>query len=320
MSQAADHWADVKERGAAWGPALLAIIYRFLGRGLCLVAMTPAVLYFFVTGAKARRASRDYLQRVWVKMGKQGRPGLWHVLRHFFAFSASLVDRFGAWIGHIDRADIDAIDGADFDRMRADPRGALIISGHFGATEVVRALASRYQRRHISIVMHEAQAVKYHAAIQRFAPKSQISIIPAADFNIVSAVEVSAAIERGEWVVMMADRMPVRRDAPSIEANFLGSPTAFPQGPFVLAAALRCPIYTLFCYRGAGGYKAAVGLLSDGVSAPRRRRMEALGAIAQRYADTLERLVQEAPYQWFNFYDYWPSHGDGGTLAGGAKH
>ena len=56
MSEAADHWADEKERGAAWGPALLALIYRFLGRGLCLVAMTPAVLYFYVTGAKARRA------------------------------------------------------------------------------------------------------------------------------------------------------------------------------------------------------------------------------------------------------------------------
>lgn len=316
MSEAADHWADVKERGAAWGPALLALIYRFLGRGLCLVAMTPAVLYFYVTGAKARRASLDYLRRA--QVGE--RVGQWEVLRHFFAFSESLVDRFGAWIGHIDRANVDAIDGADFDRMRADPRGSLILSGHFGATEVVRALASRYQRRRISVVMHDTQAAKYNAAVQRFAPKSQISIIAASDFDVASAVELSAAIERGEWVVMMADRLPIRRDSASIEANFLGSPAPFPQGPFVLAAALRCPIYTLFCYRGARGYKASVELLSEGVAVPRGQRAEALKALVQRFADTLERLVQEAPYQWFNFYDYWPSRGDGGTLAGGAKH
>lgn len=303
--EAVKHWAEETERGAAWGPALLAFVYRLLGRRVCLVFMTPAMLYFFITGARQRRASADYLRRVWAFTGRPGRPNLAHVLRHFFAFGASLVDRFGAWIGQIDRADVEAIDGDAFEAMRADARGALILSAHVGATEVVRAIASRYQHRRISIVIHAEHAARYNAAIRRFAPESQVSLIPAADFSVASAVAVSAAIERGEWVVLMGDRLPVRRDAPSITADFLGAPAAFPQGPFVLAAALRCPVYMLFCYRLGRRYRAHVSLLSGGVSAPRRGRVAALGALVQRYARSLEDLVAAAPYQWFNFYDYW---------------
>jgi predicted LPLAT superfamily acyltransferase len=30
----------------------------------------------------------------------------------------------------------------------------------------------------------------------------------------------------------------------------------------------------------------------------------------QLYASALEAIVLAAPYQWFNFYDYWPEGGD----------
>ncbi|HRK63102.1 MAG TPA: hypothetical protein PLN53_01845 [Terricaulis sp.] len=309
----AANWAALKERGAAWGPATLGFIYRIFGRGFCVVAMAPVILYFFATGARQRRASLDYLRRVWAFSGRQRRPGLWHALRHFFAFGESLVDRFGAWLGQVDRVHVDAIDGGPFDAMREDKRGALILSAHVGATEIVRAIASRYQRRPISIVIHSPHAAGYNQLIQRFAPQSQVSLIQAADFGIGAAVAISAAIERGEWVVMMGDRMPISGgEGRSITVDFLGAPARFPQGPFVMAAALRCPIYTLFCVRQDGGHKAEVALLSDGVAAPKSQRAAALAALVERYARALEPLLQAAPYQWFNFYDYWAAQGDGG--------
>lgn len=317
MARAATHWADVGERGAAWGPALLAFVYRVLGRGVCLVAMTPAVLYFFLTGARQRRASLDYLRRAWAASGRPGKPGLWLSFEHFLAFGVSLVDRLGAWLGQIDRAEVEAIDGAEFEAMRDDRRGALIVSAHFGATEVVRAIASRHQPRRITIVMHSAHAERYNAAIERFAPQSRISLIQAADFSIAAAAQLSAAIERGEWVVMMGDRLPVRRDGRTIVAEFLGAPAAFPQGPFVLAAALRCPVYALFCYRAGKRYRVRVSQLSDGLAAPRGQRAAALASLVQRYAHTLETLVREAPYQWFNFYDYWAADAAGAQKRDG---
>jgi len=43
----------------------------------------------------------------------------------------------------------------------------------------------------------------------------------------------------------------------------------------------------------------------------------ALRALVQHYAEALEAVVLAAPYQWFNFYDYWPSDGDEGGVSGG---
>lgn len=314
------HWASLSERGAAWGPAILGFIYRTFGRGFCVVAMSAPILYFFATGARQRRASISYLRRVWAFSGRAGRPGLWRALKHFFTFGETLVDRFGAWTGSVDRAHVEAIDGEAFDAMRRDPRGTLILSAHVGATEIVRAIASRYQKRPISIVIHSPHAAGYNQLIQRFAPQSQVSLIQAADFGVSAAVAISAAIERGEWVVMMGDRMPVSGgDGRSITVDFLGAPAAFPQGPFVMAAALRCPVYTLFCVRHGARYRAEVALLSNGVAAPKSQRQAALAALVARYARALEALLQSAPYQWFNFYDYWASQGDGGARGRDGK-
>lgn len=305
MAETAKHWAEQSERGDAWGPALMGFVYRVLGRTICLIVMAPVIFYFYVTGARQRRASLNYLARVRRVQGKSGNPTHVHGLKHFFAFGESLVDKFGAWTGRIDRVDVDAIDGGNFDAMRNDARGSLIISAHVGATEIVRALASRYQRRRITIVIHSAHAKHYNALISRFAPQSQVSLVQAADFDIAIAMSLSAAIERGEWVVIMGDRMPVRQTERGVIANFLGAPAQFPPGPFVLAAALRCPVYTLFCSKQNGRHRVSVSLLSDGVSLGRRNRDAALSAQVQQYAGALEALVLSAPYQWFNFYDYW---------------
>jgi predicted LPLAT superfamily acyltransferase len=306
VADAAKHWADQSERGQSWGPALMGFIYRTLGRTVCLVVMAPVILYFYIGGARQRRASHNYLRRVWRLKGRPGTPNHWHGLLHFFAFGESLVDKFGAWTGRIDRVDIDAIDGGNFDAMRSDTRGSLIISAHVGATEIVRALASRYQRRPITIVIHTAHAQSYNKLLARFAPKSQVSLVQAADFDIAVSMSLSAAIERGEWVVIMGDRMPVNSESErGIVADFLGSPARFPMGPFVLATALRCPVYTLFCSKQNGRHRVSVSLLTEGVAVSRRNREAALQALVQQFAASLEALVLSAPYQWFNFYDYW---------------
>jgi predicted LPLAT superfamily acyltransferase len=166
-----------------------------------------------------------------------------HRLRHFFAFGESLVDKFAAWIGHLDPDNVEAMGGAGFEAMRRDPRGALILSAHVGTTEIIRAFASRYERRRVNVVLHTKNARRYNAMIARFAPNSQVALIEAGGFGVATAMELSEATGRGEWVVMMGDRMPVSANARAVKVDFLGAPAALPQGPFVLAAALRCPIY-----------------------------------------------------------------------------
>jgi Mg2+ and Co2+ transporter CorA len=53
------------------------------------------------------------------------------------------------------------------------------------------------------------------------------------------------------------------------------------------------------------GYEIHCEILSRGLDIPRRDRQQALGQWAQTYADRLAHHAREAPYSWFNFYDFW---------------
>lgn len=304
-AERAKHWSELSERGADWGPALVAFVYRNLGRTAALIMLTPVITYFYLAGARQRRASLDYLKRVWKANGRTEIPGHWQALCHFFAFGEGLVDKFAAWIGHVQRADLEAIDGAQFEAMRRDPRGAMMISAHVGNSDIVRAIASHQQKRRINVVLHTKNARRYNDIIQRFAPKSQVALIEASEFGPATAMELAAAVERGEWIVIMADRHPIGSTGRTIEVDFLGAEASLPQGPFLLAAALKCPVYMLFCVKRQGRYRVHFSTLAESIILPRKDRTAALRPVVERYVRVLEDLVKAAPYQWFNFYDYW---------------
>ena len=44
---------------------------------------------------------------------------------------------------------------------------------------------------------------------------------------------------------------------------------------------------------------------SDRVVFDRKQRESEIQAYAQKFADELSAQCQKAPYQWFNFYDFW---------------
>jgi predicted LPLAT superfamily acyltransferase len=88
-------------------------------------------------------------------------------------------------------------------------------------------------------------------------------------------------------------------------ADFLGHPAPFPQGPFVLAHLLECPVYLFFCLKEGERYRVHLEHFAERVILPRRERQSALAGYAQRYARRLEAYCQRAPLQWFNFFDFW---------------
>jgi len=88
-------------------------------------------------------------------------------------------------------------------------------------------------------------------------------------------------------------------------APFLGAPAPFPQGPYLLAHLLDCPVYLMFCLREGGKYRLHFEPFAERIALPRRGREAALAALAARYARRLEAYCLTAPEQWYNFYDFW---------------
>jgi predicted LPLAT superfamily acyltransferase len=117
------------------------------------------------------------------------------------------------------------------------------------------------------------------------------------------ALRIAEAVERGELVAILADRVMGDR---TTSASFLGGSVALPAGPYLLAAALKCPVLLVTAaYSAPNTYSLRCEPLAEQVVLPRAGRDEALREYAQKYADWLERLCRETPDNWFNFYDFW---------------
>ena len=301
-------WQDIGERGAAWGVWLTAYVYRLLGRSVARVMLAPVAAYFYVAGKAQRDASHEYLQRAWQAGYLPRRPGFWTGYRHFLSFAFALLDKLAAWTGNIRVKDVEGVEDGLFLDAKVNGKGAVVISAHLGNPEVIRAIATVNKRFRVNVLMHTLHAERFNRMMETFSPESPVRMIQVTQIDVGTAMQLSDAISRGEWVVIMGDRLAVNSsEGSSVSVDFLGAPAQLPIGPFVLASALRCPTYTLFCVRKGSRFHVKFELLDDPIKLARGDRTESIRTYASAYAVRLEKALATAPLQWFNFYDYWPA-------------
>jgi predicted LPLAT superfamily acyltransferase len=303
------HWADQRERGSYWGLRILAAIYRRLGRRACLMMMVPVVLYFFATGREQRLASASYLRRLHAAGHLPRAPGLADQFRHFLSFGAASLDKVAAWSGNLPRTMVHGIEGGAFAAAKSAERGAVVLTAHLGNPEVIRAIANLDRRWRVNVLVGTAHAERFNRLIARFAPTAAMRLIQVTDLGVDQAIVLKEAIERGEWVVSVADRVPIGQSSRVSWLPFLGEPAPFPQGPFILAALLKAPVFTMFCLREGEAYRVWFEKLADRLELPRRQRGERLQAAMELFVARLEERLVRAPLQWYNFYDFWRPSG-----------
>ncbi len=299
------HWATLSERGLAWGLRFSAAAYRLLGRRLCLMILVPVVVYFYLTGAEQRSASRDFLLRAFAANGIARRPGWLDGCRHFLSFAGRAVDTLAAWSGEL-RPDIVVEDDAPvMARAAADPGGALFIVSHLGNADLARALLDRETRNRMTVMVHTHHAVNYNKVLSDFSPEAAVNTVQVTEISPDTAIDLKDRIGRGEWIVIAGDRTPVSGQDRVLRVPFLGRDAAFPIGPFVLAALMECPVYTLFCLRDGKGYRLYSEKFADRIELLRSERKARLNDCVTRFARRLEYVVGKDPYQWYNFFDFW---------------
>jgi predicted LPLAT superfamily acyltransferase len=297
-------WAQNRERGTLFGIRILARLLRLLGRRTCLVAVTPVVAYFFLTGSGPRRASRDFRRRA-KAMGAKVGTGFWAGFYHAMTFAAAAVDRFSAWNGDYGFDNVGGLDEPVCGHFRDSPDGAVVLVSHVGSFDVLRAIGSRGRRRRVIAITHSGNAANYARALAAAAPESQLELLEVDDLDIATAMQLSDAVDHGAWVVIAADRLPPTNAGREIVVPFLGSPARFPQGPFLMVAALRCPVYALFCIRQSGSFHVHVERLAEQLILTRGKRDLALSDACCTFAAILEKRAIATPYQWYNFFDFW---------------
>jgi predicted LPLAT superfamily acyltransferase len=299
------HWSSLTERGMEWGISFLAGCYRFFGRTACRAAMTPVVLYFYLTDAPRRRVSRAFLARALALAREPRRPGLLDPLRHYLDFGEKMLETFAAWVGGIRPDTVHTDDAAAIAGAQASTKGALLIVSHLGNADLSRALLSGSQQKRLTVLVHTRYAEHFNRVLTRFQPNAATNLLQVTEIGPDTGVLLQERISRGEWVAIAGDRTPVGGGGRVSLVPFLGAPAAFSNGPYILAHLLGCPVYLLFCLREEGGYRLHFEEFATRIELPRMDRDAALASHAGRYAARLANFAERAPFQWYNFFDFW---------------
>lgn len=292
-------WKQRREGGGLFALWLIRSIGLWGGRGLARLLLYPITLYFLARRREERRDSRAYLARV------LGRPArLRDVARHIHTFAATILDRLFLLAGREERFDIRVSGLESLHAMLDRGQGVLVFGSHLGSFEVLRVLGRQRPQQQIRVLLDKGHSPAVTRLLDALNPEIAASVIDAGQDGPAIMFEVHKAVSEGALVALLVDR--VQPGEAAVEVPFLGDPAPFPLAPWQLAAVLQVPVQLAFgLYRGGNRYDLVFESFSEGLAIPRRERATALPALIRRYAARLEDQVRDAPFNWFNFYDFW---------------
>ena len=268
-----------------------------LGRRIARGVLHLIASYFVLFSPGSRHASRDYLQRA------LDRPVRWtDMYRHFFTFAATIHDRVYLVNRRFDLFDFEVHGEDTLRHLIADGNGVFLMGAHLGSFEVIRALGRKDTDVRVAMVMHEDNAQKINAMLAAINPEAVQDIIGLG--HIDSMLQVRERLDEGCVVGMLADRTPGNDTLYPV--NILGASANLPIGPFRMAALLQRPVvFMTGLYLGGNRYAIHFDTLADFSAVPRGQRDAALQTAISRYAALLDQYCRKAPYNWFNFFDFW---------------
>ena len=288
---AREEWATRRERGVMPLIRLMVWIALRVGRPAAQLLLLPACAYFFLFSPGARAASLAFLSRA---LGRQ--PTAADRWRHYRCFATCLLDRVLLLNDRLDLFEVTVHGEENVTAIIAQGGGGFLFGAHLGSFEVVRAAGRQRANVKTTLVMYEDNARKTNAVLNDINPALAIEIIGLGKPG--SMLAVKDRLDSGHLVGVLADRS--LESERQMQISFLGAPARFPVGPFHMAAILGRPVVLMLgLYRGNRRYDIVFETIS---AAPADEPIEEM---MRRYVARLEHHCRRAPYNWFNFYDFW---------------
>jgi predicted LPLAT superfamily acyltransferase len=290
-------WIAQPERSQESVIRTFAWIALKLGRRAARLLLHPIAVYFMLFSVEAKAASRKYLRKVLDR-----EPRIADVYRHYHTFASTILDRVYLIKGEYARFDVRTFGEEIVRETIAHGEGGFLLGAHLGSFEVIRSLARDARGLKVRMVMYEENAKKLNGVLHAINPAITEDVIGLGKLD--SMLKVERALANGEFVGMLADR--TIHDESTIGVSFLGESAQIPLGPFRIAAIMKRPVIVMFgLYRGGKRYDINFERLIDMSTVDRSLREAAIAQAARRYVERLEHYCRVAPYNWFNFYDYW---------------
>ncbi len=260
----------------------------------------PVVLYYMLFRPTLRKRTRHYLDRRFP--AHTGLRAFLDSFRLSLSFAKTLVDRATTGVVGPDsmRVRFDTLD--EFHKLAAQGKGMILINAHVGCWQTAMSGIHWLQRPVNLLMKREPGDVDrhYHEHRQK---DCHYKIIDPEGF-LGGAVEIVQALQRGEIVSVMGDRV-FGNDKNTLVVSFMGEKAVFPVGAYKIAAATGAPVAVMFSHKtGPDSYAMELARVIR-IDCAHGLRLDNLRPYVCEFVRALEEYALRHPYQVYNFHNMW---------------
>ena len=301
MAEAEPAWLRQPERGSVLGLGALVWLARHAPGAVTAPLIWLAALWYAAFPSRiAARGQAAYLGAV---LGRP--PRFADRFRQCLTFAQVVLDRVRLLSGGLSGFAVRPEGEAVILRHHRAGRGGVLLGAHFGSFEALRAFDRSLAGLSVRYLMFQENAAKSTRLLEALNAKVAAQVIHLGDGQS-AMLAVREALESGQFVAYLGDRMPARSTRGAVAVNFLGAPILVPRAPYLSAMLAGVPLILCFAPRtGPRRYDIRFVELYDGAPVPRGERDARVHALAQAYADALAEMCRGYPFNWFNFFDIW---------------
>jgi predicted LPLAT superfamily acyltransferase len=281
------------------------LAYRLLLRltGLCgpwlLVVFSRIVALGYFLFSSNVPESRRFYGALYPERGRLYH--LWCAFRQYQNFTTIHLDRFLA-----SHTDTTTFTSQGWEKLEAviGKQGGILLMSHLGNWDMAARLL-RQQKDDLKLLLY--MGVKEKEGVEHMQKedlrRAGVTIIGVDQEggSPFAAVEGIRHLQSGGIVSMTGD-IVWRSDQRKVRVRFLGHDAFVPEAPYIFALLSDAPLFVFFAFRtGKNSYRFT---LSDPIAIQPHTRLDrdqALATAAQQYADLLEKMLREHPFEWYHF-------------------
>jgi KDO2-lipid IV(A) lauroyltransferase len=192
-----------------------------------------------------------------------------------------------------------------FERLLAQGRGILLVTGHYGNWELGGVALRRIFDLPLTVVAMAEASEDVNRQRRDIREKLGIDTVEVRR-SLDTALQIRKRLAENRIVALLMDRH-FGRDR--VQVNFLGRPTWFLRTPVLMAFLSGAPLVPCFIERiDRARFNVSPG--EPIVVATDVTRDEAIQQAAQQFAAQLEVRILRHPHYWYHFYRYWDAQRD----------
>lgn len=312
------HWSKEKEYAKTDFPILFTLfLVKILPEAVVNSIAVFVSFFYFLFARKPVKYAVEFQKQL--KTFTDGKiPEKISGYKSILSFSLSLIERLSSWTGkNIKNKKIVKIEQSQSaENLINQKNGAIIFGSHLGNIDFMRSLALERKftdnsKPVINIIMEKKSSKKFSSVINKINSDFYMNAIDPSEISPATICILQEKLAAGELLFAACDRTSAETKERTISQNFLGRSAEFPYGVFLMASLFKVPVFYIYGLREKTFMFKSRNVLYVRQSkinlecSTRKDRELVIKSLCKEYAENLELFCKIAPFQWYNFFDFY---------------